>query len=244
MAVCACFYTDLCSFAGAIGIGDAAGKMMTTMSEQTSPTSAEPPAGRGRPKDPAKRHAILDAAKSLFLTHGFTSTSMDAVAREAGVSKLTVYSHFSGKEALYFAAIEAKCENLMPLPMFTLEPGGSVAEMLQNIGEAFLEMVYSEDSMRLINAIGADDPKMARLFCEAGPQRTQSAMVSFFQRANELQQLQVPSPERAVELFFGMLQGGCRHLQIMLGCRPPPSREESREHVAEAVRIFLRAFGV
>lgn len=224
---------------------------MATMSEQTSNTlSATSPgasASRGRPKDPAKRRAILEAAKSLFLTLGFTGTSMDAVAREAGVSKLTVYSHFSDKETLYMAAIEAKCENLMPLPMFTLEPGGSVAEMLQNIGEAFLEMIYSEDSlrlMRLINAIGADDPKMAQLFYEAGPQRTQSAMASFLTRANELGQLKVPDPEHGAELFFGMLQGGCRHIQIMLGCCEPPGKNANRTHVAEAVQVFIRAYGV
>ena len=61
-------------------------------------TDTSTPAARGRPKDPAKRAAILDAAEKLFLSQGFTGTSMDAVAKEAGVSKLTVYSHFSDKE--------------------------------------------------------------------------------------------------------------------------------------------------
>ena len=50
------------------------------------------PSGPGRPKDLAKRRAILDAAKILFLSKGYANTSMDAVATEAGVSKLTVYS--------------------------------------------------------------------------------------------------------------------------------------------------------
>ena len=205
-----------------------------------------PGATRGRPKDPAKREAILEAAKELFLTHGFAGTNMDAVASEAGVSKLTVYNHFSDKETLYTAAIAAKCENLMPLPMFTVEPGGSVAETLQSIGEAFLAMIYNEDSlrlMRLINAIGGEDPQMAQLFYEAGPQRTQNAMASFLVRANEMALLKVPDPQHAAELFFGMLQGGCRHIQIMLGCCAIPDVEENRGHVAEAVRVFVHAYG-
>ena len=218
---------------------------ITTMHDQTSTASAAS-GSRGRPKDPAKRRAILEAAKTLFLTLGFSGTSMDAVAREAGVSKLTVYSHFSDKETLYIAAIEAQCENLMPLPMFSLEPDGSAAVMLQKIGEAFLEMVYSEESlrlMRLINAIGAEDPKMAQLFYEAGPQRTQIAMVQFFQRGNELGQLKVSDPEHAAELFFGMLQGGCRHIQRVLGCCDAPGKKENRVHVAEVVKVFLSAYG-
>ncbi|WP_330970248.1 TetR/AcrR family transcriptional regulator, partial [Lysobacter sp. A3-1-A15] len=62
------------------------------------------PAGPGRPKDLAKRAAILDAAKSMFTQYGFGGASMDQIAAEAGVSKLTVYSHFGDKETLFAAA--------------------------------------------------------------------------------------------------------------------------------------------
>lgn len=213
------------------------------MAEQTV---TEQSSSRGRPKDPAKRRAILEAAKTLFLTHGFAGTSMDAVAAEAGVSKLTVYSHFSDKENLFSSAVGAKCENLMPMPMFALREGEPVEGLLQQIGEAFLEMIYSEDSMqlmRLINAVGAQDQAMAQLFYTAGPQRTQNAMSQLLEQANVLGQLQVPDTLHAGELFFGMLQGGCRHIQIMLGCCNPPAKKESRKHVAEVVRIFMRAYG-
>jgi TetR/AcrR family transcriptional regulator, mexJK operon transcriptional repressor len=65
-----------------------------------------PPNALGRPKDMAKRQAILDAAKSLFLTNGYANTSMDAVRAWPGVSKLTVYSHFTDKETLFSSAIK------------------------------------------------------------------------------------------------------------------------------------------
>ncbi|MFV8781469.1 TetR/AcrR family transcriptional regulator [Microbulbifer sp. SA54] len=206
----------------------------------------EPNTARGRPKDPAKRRAILEAAKTLFLTHGFAGTSMDAVAAEAGVSKLTVYSHFSDKETLFSSAVAAKCENQMPMPMFTLREGQPVEVLLQQIGEAFLEMIYSDDSMqmmRLINAVGTQDQTMAQLFYAAGPQHIQSAMSQLLEQTNAQGQLNIPDTLHAGELFFGMLQGGCRHIQIMLGCKNPPAKEENRVHVAEVVRIFMRAYG-
>ena len=62
--------------------------------------------GPGRPKDPAKREAILAAAQVLFLGNGYEGSSMDAIAAEAGVSKLTLYSHFGDKEALYLEALK------------------------------------------------------------------------------------------------------------------------------------------
>src|SRR5690606_27373214 len=51
--------------------------------------SQAPRAAPGRPKDLAKRGAILDAARQLFLEHGFAGVSMDQIAARAGVSKLT-----------------------------------------------------------------------------------------------------------------------------------------------------------
>ncbi|OJH75363.1 HTH-type transcriptional regulator TtgR [Vibrio vulnificus] len=47
-----------------------------------------------------KREAILTAAKQAFLEFGVQNTSMDKLAALAGVSKRTVYNHFSSKEAL------------------------------------------------------------------------------------------------------------------------------------------------
>src|SRR5579863_4183001 len=59
-------------------------------------------------KIPAKKLAVLKAALRLFLEQGFGATSMDAIAREAGVSKATLYAHVKSKEEL-FAAITATC---------------------------------------------------------------------------------------------------------------------------------------
>ena len=64
----------------------------------------EPPAG-------SKAETILAAAKRAFLASGFGTVSMDTIAREAGVSKATVYAHFVGKEDLFGAVIGRECES-------------------------------------------------------------------------------------------------------------------------------------
>ncbi|MBP7656876.1 MAG: helix-turn-helix transcriptional regulator, partial [Pseudoxanthomonas sp.] len=84
-----------------------------------SPSRRKSPAkpaasGPGRPKDLGKRAAILEAAKQLFAREGFNGVSMDQIAAEAGVSKLTVYSHFGDKDALFAAAVQAKCAEMLP----------------------------------------------------------------------------------------------------------------------------------
>ncbi|QFT56266.1 TetR/AcrR family transcriptional regulator [Microbulbifer sp. THAF38] len=212
------------------------------MSEQ-SQTAAQ----RGRPKDLAKRQAILDAAKELFLTNGFAATSVDAVASAAGVSKLTVYSHFSDKETLFSAAITSRCEMMMPLPIFNLKEGDSVAEVLERIGQAFLSMVDSKDSIRLLRLLCAlasqesQESKLAQLFFDAGPQRILRDIEQLLRRATEMDKLQVANPAEAAEDFMGILLG-CRHMRVLIGCCEVQAEEERRERVRRAVALFMRSY--
>ena len=60
-------------------------------------------------KSEQKRVQILHSAIDLFCHQGFSNTSMDEVAKHAGVSKQTVYSHFGSKDDLFVASIESKC---------------------------------------------------------------------------------------------------------------------------------------
>jgi AcrR family transcriptional regulator len=54
----------------------------------------------------SKVESILDAAMQEFLVNGYSGTSLDQVAKVAGVSKATVYSYFQYKELLFKALIE------------------------------------------------------------------------------------------------------------------------------------------
>ena len=59
----------------------------------------------GRLAPGGKAETILAAAERAFLAGGFGAVTMDAIAREAGVSKATVYAHFTGKEELFGAIV-------------------------------------------------------------------------------------------------------------------------------------------
>ncbi|EKF73739.1 TetR family transcriptional regulator [Alcanivorax hongdengensis A-11-3] len=202
-------------------------------------------APRGRPKDLAKRAAILEAAKSLFLVHGFAGTGMDAVAADAGVSKLTVYNHFRDKETLFTAAVSAKCENMMALPSITLDSSESLKSVLQQIGEAFLAMINSDEAVNLHRLMANQahlDTEMARLFFEAGPQRTLDEMERLLVDARQRGLLRMDDTAIAAEQFFSLLQG-CRHMKVLIGCDAPHNADETTEHVGHTVKMFLAAYG-
>jgi AcrR family transcriptional regulator len=84
-----------------------------------SPKSSSVPANRFQPPLNAtadateKRDRILDAAQSLFVRCGVKRTSIDDVAREAGVAKGTVYLSFEYKAELFAAIAERLCANTL-----------------------------------------------------------------------------------------------------------------------------------
>ncbi len=57
---------------------------------------------------------ILNVATALFLGHGFGATSIEAVARRAGISKRTFYHRFRGKEMLFEAVVRRLIERWTP----------------------------------------------------------------------------------------------------------------------------------
>src|SRR5580658_9666375 len=79
------------------------------------------PKGRGRPRDLGKRQAILDAAAALFLERGIAATTMELVAANAAVSKMTVYAYFPDKPALLAAVFERNI-NALRLPELSDRP--------------------------------------------------------------------------------------------------------------------------
>jgi TetR/AcrR family transcriptional regulator, mexJK operon transcriptional repressor len=200
--------------------------------------------GPGRPKDLEKRAAILQAAKRLFTTQGFEGTSMDAIAAAAGVSKLTVYSHYQDKERLFTAAVECVCAEQMPSEIFTADLKGPIRKQLLTIARAFFSLITSEEALsvhRTMVSNARQSPKLAELFWEAGPKRTQDAFESFLRDEVKAGKLDIPELHRASSQFFCLLKGEC-HARMEFGCGTPPTPREIDDHINATVDLFLRAY--
>jgi TetR/AcrR family transcriptional repressor of mexJK operon len=199
--------------------------------------------GPGRPKDLEKRAAILAAAKRLFPLSGFEGTSMDAIAAEAGVSKLTVYSHFTDKETLFVAAIRARCEDQVPTALFDVDTSGPVRGQLEAIARAFLGLITSPEAIslhRLLTASGSGSPKLSQLFWEAGPLRMRQSFERFLEKEVEAGKLEIPDITRAASQFFSLLKGEL-HARLLCGCMQSISAQEIDDQVNATVDLFLRA---
>lgn len=75
-----------------------------------------------------RRTAILEAAQEVFLRYGFKKTSMDDVARAAGISRQGLYLHFTAKEALFRASLQHAVERMRTSARSELESTGGDTE--------------------------------------------------------------------------------------------------------------------
>jgi len=210
--------------------------LVTTTARATTP---------GRPKDPEKRAALVEAAGQLFCQHGFEAVSLEAIAQAAGVSKLTIYSHFGDKEGLFTAAVEARCAAQLPHGLFELPPDLPVAEALRQIGHGFVDLVYSEDAVQLMRVLAAQagqSTRLAQLYYQAGPKRMLEEMEGFLALAREHGELAVDDTRLAAAQFFVLLKG-LQHFRILLGLEPAPAPPARAVHVESCVALFLHAHG-
>lgn len=217
---------------------------MKAASKPRKPPPRRASTGPGRPKDLEKRAAILDAAKRLFPEHGYDGVSMDAIAAEAGVSKLTVYSHFRDKEFLFSETVRVKCEEQLPPQLFLADLSGPLRRQLRSIAQGFFALIMSPEAVamhRMMHAQAPGHAVLARMFWEAGPKRVQDGFAEFLRVEVEAGQLAIRDLQRAASQFFCLLKGEI-HARVMCGCAEPISQREVDAHLDATVDLFLRAY--
>lgn len=77
----------------------------------------------------ARQEAVLEAAARMFVQHGFRKASMDEIAREAGVSKPTLYAYFADKDALFAAVCDHVGKKMLAAATAALTAKGLVARV-------------------------------------------------------------------------------------------------------------------
>ena len=196
----------------------------------------------GRPSDAAKRLAIVEAASKRFFDVGFAATSIEQVAADAGVSKVTIYNHFGDKRGLFVASVEQECEKMRGY--FSLEevPSGTIKERLLNIAQGMFAFLSRPEMVQFERRIAAEtehEPEIGNAFLEAGPWRMKQGFGLWLANESAKGELNIPDPELAAEQFVSMSKG-MGDLERRFGALP--SEEENARRIEGAVDVFLAAY--
>jgi TetR/AcrR family transcriptional regulator, mexJK operon transcriptional repressor len=199
--------------------------------------------GPGRPRDLAKLEAIMEAAYALFLERGITATTMDAVAKRASVSKMTVYANFRDKPALLSAVLDRRIK-LMHVSDLAVGPDlNSSVERLVQLGEQVASTASRPEIIRMIRLITehADEhPRLAAAFYTAGRGRLLKQIAAFLKDLTKRGFLSIEDPELAAEQLVASWFGNVR--REGLGLAGPPSADAIAKRVRYAVDTLVRAW--
>jgi TetR/AcrR family transcriptional repressor of mexJK operon len=192
----------------------------------------------------SKAESILAAARRTFLVGGFGAVSMDAIAREAGASKATLYAYFASKEELFGAMVARESERYAEeFSGAELDPADA-AGSLGVIARRFLRLLLSPDVIamnRIIIGEVVRFPALAEVFWHAGPERVRIQVEGFLRRMVEGGTLDIGDTRVAAEQFASLVRGEI-HLQGLLGLGKTDPKALDKA-AANAVATFLKAFG-
>src|SRR2546421_12698721 len=116
--------------------------------------------GRRRMRGPERKAQLLRVARQVFGAKGFHGVSMEDVAREAGVTKPILYDHFSSKQALYLALLDADAQTLEDRIRAALAAPTGNRERIRASFQAYFDFVDEHaEGFRLLmqETVGAED---------------------------------------------------------------------------------------
>ncbi|UCH83458.1 MAG: TetR/AcrR family transcriptional regulator [Candidatus Latescibacterota bacterium] len=192
-----------------------------------------------------KHEAILRAAADEFQEAGFQSTSMDRIAERAGVSKRTVYNHFSSKNELFKAISKRLLEHAHLVTVYPFDHEETLERQLRDIGRREIELLSSEDFTKLSRVMLAEcirSPEMAReIFSEI--REGESGIARWIRQAADAGRLRVDDPVMAADQFTALIKAFVFWPQLVADA-PAPSELAGQAVVDSAVRMFLDHYRV
>ncbi|WP_426161830.1 TetR/AcrR family transcriptional regulator [Pseudoduganella sp. R-32] len=200
---------------------------------------------RGRPANEALAQTIVDAAYELFVELGFQATTMDKVAQRAKISKLSIYRHFENKEALFSAAISARCHQFAPQALFE-SIGGSAEDQLMAVGSSLLRTLMNPEVRGVEAMIMADktnQKSLSKLHYEAGAAHVTAQIEVLLRQLQAKGAMKVPNPRQSARLFAALVKGADLLAIARFDEAKAMDASEIESYCRSAVAMFLAAHG-
>jgi AcrR family transcriptional regulator len=200
---------------------------------------------RGRPQvrpDEETLHLIAEAARPEFLIQGYAGTSMDNVARHAGISKKTLYRLVPTKAALFQISVVDRIQQFMIAVEFESLQTHDVVKGLEHILIEFGLLVLSPDTVAILKLVISESdrfPEIVTSFYTLAIDTTFEAMEGYLRKHCELGSIELEDPHEAAGMLRGMMAMEPQRA-AMLRHGPFLTRDEIVARARRCVRIFVR----
>ena len=200
----------------------------------------------GRPtreEAPLLTQKVTDTATEMFIAQGYSGTTMEALARAAGISKKTIYSQYRDKGALFRAVIHgmerpAVNARLMKDDALPLEQG------LRRRAKVIMDAALEPRALafyRLIQREVAQFPELGKIIQDENTKQLFEPLASYFARHAESGAIEGADSGWAARLFVYLLFGDLNH-RLLTGADPPKKREADA-YLDRVCVLFLAGIG-
>jgi AcrR family transcriptional regulator len=216
---------------------------MKTEAEQDD--CAEVRRGRGRPQarcDEDTRALIFEAARHEFAASGYAATSMDSVARRAGISTKTLYRLIPNKAALFEGMITDRIDTFASVVRLRACDGSNIEKALREALIVCGELVLDGDVISLQRMIIGESekfPEIAETFYHKAIRRTEQTLANWLRTQSERGLLKIEDAETSAGILLGMLVFQPQRA-VLFGHAPPPTRQQLEQRAQTVAAVFLR----
>ncbi|MFT5603350.1 MAG: TetR/AcrR family transcriptional repressor of mexJK operon [Paracoccaceae bacterium] len=207
--------------------------------ERAAPISAP-----GRSKNQGKGRQILEAAAGLFMRDGYSTVSMEQIAKAAGVAKQTVYSHYGSKGTLFSAAIEQKCEDY-EIGHYEADNERPVPEFLREFIQRFSDLVSSDAGISIHRVCISEADKrsdLSELFWNAGPLPIIQRLTAYLKDQVRRGSLDIVNIHFAADQLLFMVKSDV-HTRGVLGLATEEARRDLPAYLDSCLDVFMKAYG-
>ncbi len=192
-----------------------------------------------------KEAAIVEGARKTFLSKGFESASMDAIALQANVSKRTVYNRFRSKEELFAAAIMETCRRILPVNLSDIEANLPPIEFIRQMAHQVVKGILSPEALalrRIATFEATRKPELGRTYLEHGPRWMVKTFTPMLERLVARGVLKIDDPKTAI-WQLGALITEPLYTEVVMGETPTDLDQAIDEQIESGLSAFLKIYG-
>jgi AcrR family transcriptional regulator len=201
---------------------------------------------QGNIKRGRKFDQVLEGARTVFMRDGFEGASVDDIAREAGVSKATLYSYFTDKRLLFMEIAKNECRRQADEAVEMIDMTLPADKVLRAAGQRIIAFISSDLGQRVFRICVAESerfPTLAKEFYASGPMLVRERLANYMRKAVERGELAIDDIDLAADQFAEMCKADI-HNRILFGVNPSLTRQDADRVIDGAVATFMARYGL
>jgi AcrR family transcriptional regulator len=189
---------------------------------------------------------VLDGARKIFLRDGFERAAVDDIAREAGVSKATIYAYFPDKQLMFLEVARTECLRQTEAAEAAIDPSLPVRAALTIAAQRIAEFHMSDFGQRMFRIVvgeGERFPGLAQQFHATGPGLIHDRLVHHLRHEVGKGQLRIDDLDLAADQFVQLCKAGVQE-RLLFGMAETITPKAVEHSVRGAVEMFMARYGV